>query len=94
MYGTVARLRFDPADADSLVTNLVSQPMDIDGFISGEILMSDSPGEAWLVVKFRDKESYTANADSPQQHERYEAFRAFLSEDPEWFDGAWLNSGS
>lgn len=91
MYGTVARLRFDPADADSLITNLTGQPMDIDGFESAEILMGDTPGEAWLVVKFRDRESYIANADSPDQGERYEAFRAFLTEDPEWHDGEWLS---
>ena len=94
MYGTVARLRFDSADADSLVTNLMDQPMDIDGFISGEILMGDTPGQAWLVVKFRDKASYDANADAPEQHERYMQFRAFLTEDPEWSDGEWLEGRS
>lgn len=92
MYGTIARLHFDPANADSLVTNLMAQSRDVDGFISGEVLTSDSPGEAWLVVKFRDKASYDANADSPEQHERYMEFRAFLSEDPEWHDGEWIDS--
>jgi hypothetical protein len=93
MYGTVARLRFDPANGDSLVTNLMDHPREeTDGFISGEVLLGDTPGEAWLVVKFRDKASYEANANAPEQHERYTAFRAFLSEDPEWHDGEWAGS--
>lgn len=92
MYGTVARLRFDPANADSVVTNIMATPEDVDGFVRGEILLSDTPGEAWLIAVFRDKESYVANADSPAQHERYMQFRSFLSEDPEWHDGEIVSS--
>lgn len=90
MYGTVARLRFDPANGDSVVTNIMAQPMGVDGFERGEVMLSNTPGEAWLVAVFRDKESYTANADSPEQHERFMKFREFLTEDPEWHDGEWL----
>ena len=91
MYGTIAKMTFDPADADSLVTNITAQSMDIDGFISADILLA-APGEAWIVVKFRDEESYTKNADSPEQNERYETWRAFLNADPEWHDGDWLEN--
>jgi hypothetical protein len=90
MYGTVARMTFDPANRDALVAQLEGMPTGVDGFISGEVLMGDEAGAAMLVVKFRDKASYMANADSPEQGERYAALRGLLSEDPMWFDGEWV----
>jgi len=40
-----------------------------------------------LVVGFDGKDTYHTNAQSPEQHEAYEAYRALLEADPEWHDG-------
>ena len=52
--------------------------------------MFQSDGDAdelWMVAIFRDKESYFANADSPEQTEEFLRLRSLLSADPEWHDG-------
>jgi hypothetical protein len=54
--------------------------------------MDANPDEYYLVVGFESKESYTANAASPEQHERYQRYRAWLTEDPEWHDGEIVQS--
>lgn len=43
--------------------------------------------EYFLVVGFESREAYVANANSPEQHERYLRFRELLESDPEWHDG-------
>jgi heme-degrading monooxygenase HmoA len=40
-----------------------------------------------LVVAFKDKESYHANAGSAEQDRRYRQMRELLESDPEWMDG-------
>ena len=91
MYGTVAMHRFDPANWDALVKMQDQQESrEVDGYIGADIMRCDTPGEAIMVVRFRDKASYEANADSPEQHEQYTAWRALLSADPEWHDGEWV----
>jgi quinol monooxygenase YgiN len=87
MYGTIARLKVKPENHEAfkqmsedmkappgLVTNYVHQ-------------MDTDPNEFYLVVVFESKEAYLANAQSPEQHARYERFRAWLEADPEWHDG-------
>lgn len=90
MYGTVARMRFKEENKQALLDALRSHPTDTPGYLGADLMITDAPGELVLVVKFEDKESYTKNADAPEQHERYERFRALLESDPEWTDGEWI----
>ena len=89
MYGTIARFRIKPGEKDEFI-----KTMDSFGgaFIPGWVAdyyfqMNDDPDELYLVAIFKDRETYTANADSAEQHERYLRFRSFLVDDPEWHDG-------
>ncbi|MBK9093643.1 MAG: hypothetical protein IPM84_12905 [Anaerolineae bacterium] len=50
--------------------------------------MDADPGELFLVAVFESKEAYWANAQSPEQSERFMQLRALLLADPEWHDGA------
>jgi hypothetical protein len=43
--------------------------------------------EVVTVVGPESKEADRANAESPEQHARYEEYRALLDADPEWHDG-------
>jgi hypothetical protein len=45
-----------------------------------------------LAVVFDSKEAYEANANSPEQHQRYLEYRDLLAADPEWHDGDIVHS--
>ena len=42
--------------------------------------------------RFESKEAYWANAQSPEQHERFLRLRSLFLEDPEWHDGAIISA--
>lgn len=89
MYGTVARLRVKPG-MESKLQELATQPgwNDIPGLVGEWIYRMDGDAnEYYMCVTFESKEAYVANAQSPEQHARYEQFRALLAADPEWHDG-------
>jgi quinol monooxygenase YgiN len=54
--------------------------------------MDADPGEIFLVAVFESKEAYWANANSPEQHQRFTELRALLLEDPQWHDGAIIDT--
>lgn len=89
MYGTVAKLKAKPG-SEALLQQL---GQDIEavrpvGLVGSWIYKLDSDPDAYiLVVAFESKESYFANAESPEQDARYQTMRALLVDDPEWQDG-------
>ena len=89
MYGTIAHFRIKPGTKDEFVKAMDSLG---DAIIPGwkadyYFQMDQDSDEFYLVAIFNDRESYDANASSPEQHERYLKFRSFLVADPEWNDG-------
>lgn len=92
MYGTIARVRIDPAKIDEL--KAVGDSMDTaPGQVARYVYQTDAdPGVLFLVAVFASKEAYWANAQSPEQNERYMQLRALLLEDPEWHDGAIVSA--
>lgn len=89
MYGTVARLRLKPGMEAKLREEMDRYPaLNIPGFHSTMLYRMDGDAnDCYLVVAFKDKESYHANARDPKQDERYQRMRAILVADPEWHDG-------
>ena len=49
--------------------------------------MDADPGEIFLVAIFESRDAYWANANSPEQNERFMQMRALLLEEPQWHDG-------
>ena len=92
MYGTVARMRVKPGQAQKLMEISDRQNKQLGQGVKGYIgefvyrLDKDS-NELILVVLFEDKQSYAANAESPDQDVRYREVRACLESDPQWDDG-------
>lgn len=87
MYGTIAKVTIDPARLDEL--KALSQEI---GVAPGQVAryvyqMDGDPGTYYLVAVFESREAYWANAQSPEQHERYTRMRALFASDPEWHDG-------
>lgn len=89
MYGTIAHFRIHPGTRDEFIRAMDSfGDAIIDGWMADYYFQLDKdPDEFYLVAIFKDKETYQANADAPDQHERYLKFRSFLVDDPEWNDG-------
>jgi heme-degrading monooxygenase HmoA len=89
MYGTIARLRIQTGRESEMVEHLREyDPREVPGFVASAFYRADEGGDTyWLAVVFDSKESYQANADSPEQDARYREFRALLMGDPEWHDG-------
>jgi quinol monooxygenase YgiN len=89
MYGTVARMVAKPGGEAALIDLLrQSDQRKPKGALGDYVYRMDSnPNEFYLVAVFQDKESYLANAESPEQDAEYRKIRALLATDPEWHDG-------
>ena len=93
MYGTIARLRIKPGMEEQLRQVGRDAAQTIPGFVFEHVFRLDSaPNEYFLVVGFESKEAYVANANSPEQHQRYLAYRELLAAEPEWHDGEIVDS--
>lgn len=92
MYGTVARLRVKPGQEKALIAsmkkwNLERQPK-VKGYVASYLYRLDKdPTKMMLAVVFRNKATYSANADDPEQDKWYREFRKFLEATPQWNDG-------
>ncbi len=88
MYGTIAKLRIKPGMESELERLSREEQTEIAGIAFQYVYRMDTdPQDLYLVVGFESKEAYHQNAQSPEQHTRYEAYRALLERDPEWHDG-------
>ncbi len=88
MYGTVAKMRIRAGMEQELERLSRDDAAHIPGFVFQHVFRLDSdPQDAYLVVGFESREAYRQNAESPEQHARYEAYRALMESDPEWHDG-------
>jgi heme-degrading monooxygenase HmoA len=94
MYGTVARMKIKPGAEDQLRRlSSDSESAQIPGFVSQQVYRLDAdPNEYIIVVAFESKDSYLANAKSPEQHERFLQYRDLLAAEPEWHDGDIVSS--
>jgi heme-degrading monooxygenase HmoA len=95
MYGTVAKIRVKPGMEEKLkeFSQQQESARSIPGWKQTLVYRTDNdPQEYLLVVAFESKESYTANAESPDQDAEYRKFRDLLERDPEWQDGEIIYS--
>ena len=94
MFGTVARITTKPG-MESKLQDLMKEyeSLDIPGFISTYIYRTDeNPNEYFLTVVWKDRDSYFANANSPEQDARYRKMLDYLAGEPEWHDGEVIYS--
>ena len=88
MYGTVARMRLKAGAPEDAMARVGEDAARIPGLVSSYVYRSDDdPRELFLAVVFESREAYVANAERPEQHERYLKMRELLEDDPEWHDG-------
>lgn len=94
MYGTIARLHPSPGSEAALAASgRRYRDLEVPGFRGSWLFTPDhQPYErttVFVVAMFDDEASYRANADSPDQHQRYLEMRALLEDDPDWMDGTF-----
>ena len=89
MYGTVAHMTLKPGMESALRRQLTEfHGLNVPGFLDEHLYRMDAePDVYYLAVLFDSRESYRANAESPEQDVRYREMRALLDSDPEWHDG-------
>jgi quinol monooxygenase YgiN len=94
MYGTVAMCTVAPENVEGLRALAAAEELvGIDGYLGTDMMVPENhPGTLLMVVRFTDRDSYVANAESPDQNARYEEFRALMEADPVWYDGEWITS--
>jgi quinol monooxygenase YgiN len=94
MYGTIAHFRLKPGTREEFIKAMDSfGEAVIPGWVADYYFqMNRDSDEFYLVAVFKDRETYTANADSAEQHQRYLKFRSFLAEDPVWNDGTIVSA--
>jgi quinol monooxygenase YgiN len=92
MYGTVARMRMKSGMEERMRQTMMGyESAAVPGMIGSLVYQLDAdPKEYLLVVVFKDKETYFANANSPEQNARYEDMLTMLDGAPEWHDGEIL----
>jgi len=89
MYGTVALCTVSAENLGALRALMADQERG-EGFLGMDLMeVENHPKTVLIVVRFRDRDSYMANAGSPGQDERYQKLRALLDFDPVWYDGQW-----
>lgn len=91
MFGTIARASIKPENRprlEELMRGQDYQGLNVEGYVTSYVMFPDGrDDEMWIVAVFRDRDTYTRNADSPEQDARYRELRALLESDPEWTDG-------
>jgi quinol monooxygenase YgiN len=93
MYGTVATFNVQAGKVEDLERLVREEGERIPGLVFEYTYRTDAdPNTLIIVVGFESKDAYWANAKSPEQHKRYEQYRALLTKDPEWHDGEIISS--
>lgn len=92
MYGTVARLRVKQGAEQSLMDQFRTfSSLRVPGYQrTYAYRMDTNPNEFYLCVVFDSKDSYRANAESPEQDQRFREMMTCLEAEPEWHDGEIL----
>ncbi len=87
MYGTIAKVNLDPNQLEAF--KAIGREMGVaPGQLGRYVYQMDAdPGELLLVALFESRQAYWDNAQSPEQHQRYQELRTLLTRDPEWHDG-------
>ena len=87
MYGTIAKVRVKPGKIEELKqwTERFESPPGGVAIIAYQ--MDADLNELYMAVLFESREAYVANAQSPEQHDRYLQMLPLLEGEPEWHDG-------
>jgi quinol monooxygenase YgiN len=89
MYGTVARIKIKPGTFEKFQAWSEEQSQaSSDGAVAVTVFQTnEDPDQLYMVVVFKDEESYYANADRPETNANYEKMAQYFADEPQWYDG-------
>ena len=90
MYGTVARFLVKETMGQAFQAYITKEANTVkaQGELGSYVYQMDSNSrEFYLVVLFETRTAYQANAQSPEQHQRYLELMQYMEAEPEWHDG-------
>lgn len=95
MFGTVGRMKVKPGKLDDVLELMRNDDREVDGSVAYYIYqLEGKENECIIVVVFRDRESYFANADDPAQDDWYRKLVTLLEAPPTWEDGDIVATGT
>lgn len=93
MYGSIFNLKVKPGHEADLLKTLNETTSDTpEGGFAFFVMQPDQGGDWAAVAVFKDKESYVANANRPEQHEMFLSMMEHLEAEPRWNDGTYVIS--
>ena len=90
MYGSIFNLKPKKGKREELISHLKIDEEKPDGGLAWYVLDPDNNGDLVAIAIFKDKKSYLANAERPEQHENFMMMMEFLDEEPSWNDGNFV----
>jgi hypothetical protein len=92
MYGTIFNLKVKSGHHESLLRLLGEEQAKPKGMKAFFVMDPDNTDEWVGIVIFENKEAYIANAQSPEQHDRFLKIMEHLESEPKWTDGTYIFS--
>jgi quinol monooxygenase YgiN len=91
MYGTIMRAKVKPGQKAGFEKLMREQVPSADAYGQGmhsyEVAWEDKdPDRIVMIIRFKDRESYVANADRPDTDTEYKQMIEYLEGEPEWID--------
>lgn len=91
MYGTIMRAKLKPGRRDEYIKAMREMVPAADlygqGLHSVEAAFEDKdPDRIVMIIHFRDRDSYLANAERPETNADYQRQLEFFEGEPEWID--------
>ena len=90
MYGSIFNLKPKQGKKDELISHLKMNEDKPEGGVAWYVLNPDDDGDLVAIAVFKDKDSYVANAERPEQHENFMKMMDLLEEEPKWKDGQFV----
>ena len=95
MYGTVFQIKVKPGQEQKIVEVFEEWGREREPKTQGSVVTlllkpDNKSGEFVGVAVFKDKETYTTNANDPEQDNWYRKMRELIQADPVWNDGEFL----
>ena len=81
MYGTIMRAKLTAGQQDAFrrFAQELGSPAEASGWISSEFAVEDkAPNRIVGIIRFKDKDSYVKNANTPQTNDNYDQMMKFL----------------
>jgi len=90
MYGTIFGLKPKQGKKEALIDYFEQDQSRPQGMKAWFVMNPDDEGDLVGIAVFKDKESYRANADRPEQHKNFMEMMEYLDQEPSWNDGTFV----